>query len=84
MRKIKDVQALRAALAAGERRFRILLRRGAYSSKAITPCADGRFYVTNHIDGCALRLSGRQLYTRSNIGKAMGLGAFVAEEPDDY
>lgn len=83
MTKIKNVRELRKAIAGGQHEFRILLQGGLYSWKTITPCA-GRFDVVNHIDETLQRLTGRQLYTRSNIGEAMRSGTFVAVMPDDY
>lgn len=84
MKRIKNVKALRKSLAAGQRGFRILLCGGLYSRKTITPCANGRFEVENHIDDCVQKLTEKQLYTHSNIGEAMRMGAFVAESPEDY
>lgn len=85
MQRIKNVKALRQALATGQREFRLLLSGGLVCSrKTITPCTDGRFKIVNHIDDSVQRLTGRQLYTRSNIGESMRLGGFWAESPDDY
>lgn len=84
MKQIKNVKALREAIAAGQRGFRILLNGGIYSRKTITESAGGRFHIVNHIDESVQKLTGRQLYTRSNIGEAMRLGAFVAETSENY
>ena len=80
MRQIKNVKELRRALAAGQREFRIhLCGGGAYSSKYISPCADGRFGIVNYIDGSAQRLTARQLRTDSNIAEAMRRGALTTD-----
>jgi hypothetical protein len=50
---------------------------GLYSRKTMCLLSDGRFRVVNHIDETVQRLTGRQLYTESNIGRAMKQGAFV-------
>jgi len=85
MQKIKNVKALRKSIADGQREFRLLLGDGyIYSRKTVSPCADGRFKIVNHIDDSVQRLTGRQLYTRSNIGKAMRLGSFLAVPPENY
>jgi hypothetical protein len=85
MQRIKNVTALRQSLATGQREFRLLLGDGyIYSRKTVTPCSDGRFKIVNHIDDSVQRLTGRQLYTRSNIGKAMRLGSFLAVPPENY
>jgi hypothetical protein len=84
MKQIKNVKALQQSLAAGQRRFRILLNGGIYSRKTITASSGGRFHIVNHIDESVQRLTGRQLYTRSNIGEAMRKGAFVAETSENY
>jgi hypothetical protein len=52
---------------------------GAYSRKTITRRKDGRFRVLNHIDDSVQSLTGKQLYTDSNIGRAMRNGAFIKE-----
>jgi hypothetical protein len=79
MHPIKNTRELRRALAAGHHDFRLRLRGGLCSRKTITLSPDGRFQVENHIDGSEQTLSGRQLYSESNIGKAMKHGAFVPE-----
>jgi hypothetical protein len=84
MKQIKNLKALRQSLAAGQRGYRILLNGGGYSRKTITASTGGRFHIVNHIDESVQKLTGRQLSTRSNIGEAMRLGAFVAESPEDY
>jgi hypothetical protein len=68
---------LREALSRRQNEFRLLLQGGLYSRKTIKLSADGRFKVVNHIDDTAQKLTGRQLYTESNIGKAMKHGALI-------
>jgi hypothetical protein len=80
MRHIKNVKELRQALADGEREFKIhLCGGGVVSRKYIAPCRDGRFGITNYIDGITQRLTARQLHTESNIGKAMKQNAFTLD-----
>jgi hypothetical protein len=78
--RIRNCRQLRRAIAEGCYEFRLLLCGGAaFSSKHITTDVRGRFRVFNYIDDSVQRLSGRQLYTESNIGNAMENGAFVKE-----
>jgi hypothetical protein len=84
MLPIKNAKALRRAISGGSRNFRLYLNGGAFSRKTITVRTDGRFRVVNHIDDSVQTLSGRQLYTRSNIGKGMKFNSFSAETPEDY
>ena len=79
MRHIKNVRALRQALANGQREFRVHLRGRVFSRKCIKPCTDGRFRILNCIDGSVQKLTGRELYTRSIIGEAMQKNAFTEE-----
>jgi hypothetical protein len=79
MRQIKNVRALRQALASGQREFRIYLSGGVFSRKYITPCIDGRFEIINYIDDSTQQLTAKQLHTESNIGKAMKMHAFTTE-----
>lgn len=79
MRRIRNTGELRKALAAGQYEYRLLLNGGVFSRKTILPRRDGRFEVWNGIDGSTEVLTGRQLYSESNIGEGMRLGAFVAE-----
>ncbi len=74
---IPNATALRRAIAQGKTEFKLCLRDGLYSRKSITLLARGRFHVRNHIDDTEQRLTARQLYTHSNIGRAMRLGALV-------
>ena len=68
---------MRHEIAAGVHEFRLCLNWGAYSVKSIALRADGRFQVENHIDGSVQTLTGRQLYSESNIGVAMKRGALI-------
>ena len=79
--QIKNVVALRQAIGQGRHEFKLCLRGGIYSRKSISLCADGRFNVVNHIDDTEQKLTGRQLYTQSNIGKGMKSGALVVSLP---
>jgi hypothetical protein len=73
---------LRRTVSQGEREFRLGLQFGLFSRKTIGLLPDGRFRVENHIDDSVQRLTGRQLYTESNIGRAMKRGAFVVSPLD--
>ena len=80
MRLIKNARELRQALAKGQREFKIHLCGGAaYSSKHISPCADGRFGIVNYIDGSTQQLTAKELNTLSNIGDAMRNRAFTTD-----
>ena len=59
----------------GQHSFALALKCGMYSRKTIKIRSDGRFRVFNHIDWSAESLTGRQLYTHSNIGEGMKKGA---------
>jgi hypothetical protein len=78
MQQIRNARQLRRAIANGQYEFRLCLRGGLYSSKTITVSRDGRFHVVNHIDDSTVKLSGRQLYTESNIGEGMKRRCFIA------
>ena len=80
MRRINNVRELRESLKTGTCEFRLCLNGGAFSRKTIFLCEDGTFSVFNGIDGSTSNLTGRQLYTESNIGEGMRLGALLAEE----
>jgi len=77
MKQIRNTRQLRQALARGHHDFALLLQWGLYSSKVIHALPRGRFVIFNFIDDSEQRLTARQLYSESNIGKAMRLGAFV-------
>ena len=80
MQLIRNTRQLRQALAQGQNEFRLALQAGLYSRKTVMLLPDGRFEVVNHIDDTTQRLSGRQLYSQSNTGKAMKLGAFAVSD----
>jgi len=80
MRHIRNVRELREALLRGDYEFRLCLNGGAFSRKTIFPCKDGRFEVWNAIDGTTQKLTGKELYTMSNIGRGMRYNSFLAEE----
>jgi hypothetical protein len=77
MQHIRNTKQLRKTLSEGEREFKLALQFGLFSRKTIRLLPDGRFRVENHIDNSVERLTGRELHTHSNIGRAMKLGAFV-------
>jgi hypothetical protein len=80
MRRIKNVKELRESLKRGKHEFRLSLAGGIiFSRKTISLKSDGRFRVLNGIDDSVQTLTGRELYTRSNIGKGMRVGAFWEE-----
>jgi hypothetical protein len=79
--RIRNCQQLRRAIAEGCNDFCLLLCGGAaFSSKHITTDGRGRFRVFNYIDDSVQTLSGKKLYTETNIGNAMEKGAFVKEK----
>ena len=77
MQQIRNTRQLRKTLSHGEHEFKLALMGGLFSRKTIRLLPDGRFRVVNHIDETVQKLSGRQFYTESNIGRAMKQGAFV-------
>jgi hypothetical protein len=76
MARIKDIPALREAIVSGHHEFIMRLGFGLRSSKTIALLRDGRFEVFNHHDGTLQKLTDEQLYSESNIGEAMTVGAF--------
>ena len=83
MKSIKNTRALRRAIAQGHHEFALCLKYGLFSHKTITVRRDGRFRVENHIDGVVQTLSGRQLYTQSNIGEGMSFGVLLLYAPEE-
>jgi len=77
MQQIRNTGQLRKTLSHGEQEFKLALQGGLFSRKTIRLLSDGRFRVVNHIDETVQKLTGRQLYTESNIGRAMKCGAFI-------
>jgi hypothetical protein len=78
--QIKNTKQLRRAIAMGHDEFRLCLQGGLYSRKTITASRDGRFQIVNHIDESVQKLSARELYTQSNIGRGMKNGALVISQ----
>jgi len=72
---IRNTTELRKSILGGQREFALALQAGMYSRKTIR-IKRGLFRVVNHIDNSREWLTGRQLYTRSNIGRNMRIGAF--------
>jgi hypothetical protein len=83
MIQIRNTRQLRTTLSEGAREFRLILKGGLFSRKTIRLLPDGRFRVENHIDNTVERLTGRELHTASNTGRAMKRGAFVLSPEDD-
>jgi hypothetical protein len=79
MEIIKNTHELHRAVVAGQHDYRLHLFGGLFSRKTISLSPNGRFEIENHIDGSKETLTGRQLYSDSNIGKGMKKGAFVSE-----
>jgi hypothetical protein len=77
MQQIRNSKELRRAIARKQFEFALLLNGGAFSSKTISVLEDGRFEVENNIDGSVQELTGRQLYSESNIGLGMKRSSFV-------
>jgi hypothetical protein len=75
IKKVMNTAELRKSILNGQREFALALQAGMYSRKTIR-IKLGLFRVVNHIDGSKQWLTGRQLYTRSNIGRNMRIGAF--------
>ena len=77
---IRNCRQLRQAIARGCHEFRLLLAGGlCFSRKHITLDEDSAFVVINDIDGSVQTLTGRQLYTESNLGRGIKCGALVTE-----
>jgi len=79
MKRITNTNALRQAIASGHHEFRLWLNGGLYSRKTITLDRSGCFQIVNHIDDSVQTLTGRQLYSHSNIGRGMKAGAFCSK-----
>jgi hypothetical protein len=76
MKNIKSVRELRQSLKRGYIDFVLQLENCVSSHKNIYQNDDGSFEVFNYIDESTQVLTGKELYTLSNIGKAMRQGAF--------
>jgi hypothetical protein len=57
-----------------------LSRGGLISRKNIVQAGNRRYEVFHGIDGTLETLSERELYERTNIGRAIDRGAFFAED----
>jgi hypothetical protein len=80
MKVIHNTRQLRRAIARGQYDYAILLAGGAVrSSKNIETDGEGRFTVWNLIDDTQQFLTGRELYTQSNLGEARRKGAFIED-----
>lgn len=78
-KKIKDIKELKE-LAKNKLYCCILLNFGLKSSKEIVYVeSSGKFYIFNNIDDSTERLTEQELWTKSNIGKALDRGALVIE-----
>jgi len=72
MSQIKSVDHLKEACVTDGQEFFILLDGGLRSSKLINYNQGTKeFLIDNYIDGTTQELTSRQLYTQSNIGKAI-------------
>lgn len=78
MQTIRAITTLRQVIEHGCSEFKLGFPGGLYSGKTITLLPNGRFRVENHIDGSVQRLTEKQLFTESNIGAALRIGALVA------
>ena len=81
MRKIKSVDDLKEVCSGQGHEFFILLDGGLRSSKLISYDRQAaRFMVDNYIDGTCQKLTVKQLYTQSNIGRAIEKGSLFKDE----
>ena len=80
MTQINNVDILKDVCVTEGQEFFILLDGGIRSSKFISyDQSDKRFLIDNYMDGSNQRLTSRQLYTQSNIGKAIEKGRFFKD-----
>jgi hypothetical protein len=80
MKQIKNVDELKEVCSGEGQGFFILLNFGLRSSKFISyDQSSKRFFVDNYIDEVNQELTSKQLYTRSNIGKAIQRGCFFKD-----
>jgi hypothetical protein len=81
MSQVKSVNDLKESCVTDGQGFYILLDGGIISRKFISyEQRSKKFFVDNYIDGSNQRLTSRQLYTQSNIGKAIERGRFYRDE----
>lgn len=75
---IENLEDLRARAYRRAIEVRLLLNGGAFSRKTVRWNANRqRWFITNHIDDTKQQLTDGQLWTESNIGKGLDLGAIV-------
>lgn len=75
--KINNIEELKNAIDKENYEFFISLAGGMLrSSKTITITEKGKFEILNEIDSTIEILTEKQLWTKSNIGKALDSGAF--------
>jgi len=77
VKKIKSIEQLKKESKDGAD-FHIVLNHGLRSSKNVQ-FDEGKFYVYNEIDGTSQVLKEEELFTKSNIGKAISKGAFFKD-----
>jgi hypothetical protein len=71
---VADLPDLLARVKAGHQEFAIALNGGAYSRKRI--CFRGGLWrITNYIDATSQSLTDAQLFSESNVGLAVEMGA---------
>lgn len=78
MKQVNDINHLRSLIEEGNHDFFIKLNFGMRSSKTIDIDDDGKFCITNEIDGTEDLLTEVELQDRNitNIGYAISVGAF--------
>lgn len=81
-RTIKSVEELKKAISAGHREFAISLNGGLKSRKLIRINKKGFIVIRNNIDNSLQTLCDNQISdaSRTNIGRAMELGAFYIDD----
>ena len=79
---VKDITHLRELIKQGEEEYCILLNFGIRSSKTIKIQKNGRFWIYNFIDDTLEHLTEKELWTKSNIGRAIDTGCFICKEEE--
>ena len=75
---VESIQDLREILNSGKYEYYILLAGGVVrSSKDLEMLNDGRFKIFNYVDDSEQVLTEKELYTQSNIGKAIDNRALI-------
>jgi hypothetical protein len=77
--KVNSITHLRELIKAGTHSYALALNYGLYSRKTIRAMHDGKFRIVNHIDDSKETLTEAELFTESNIGRAITKGAFFVE-----